>query len=250
MILYFSATGNSKYVALKTAEMIEDEAVDLFDRIRNSDRSPVCSEKPFVIVCPTYAWQIPHFIADLINETEFKGNKKIYTIMTCGGEIGNAGEYLKELYEQKGLEYCGCTGILMPDNYLVMFNTPDVEKSKKIVSDSQTAIISAAQCIKNGKKFAEPKVTALDKLYSGIINKMFYKTMIKTKPFYATGACVSCGKCKTVCPLANVKLREGKPVWGDECTHCMACICSCPQNAIEYGKKTKGKVRYRFPEDT
>lgn len=249
MILYFSATGNSRYTALKIAEIISDEAVDLFDKIRSGDHSAICSEKPWVIVCPTYAWRIPHIVADWIEKTELKGNKKIYTVMTCGGEIANAGEYVKKFYNKKGLEYCGCTGILMPDNYLVMFNTPTAEKSKKIITDSQSIITEAAICVKNGEKFAEPKITAMYRLYSSAINELFYKMSVKTKPFYATDKCVACGHCETVCPLENIKLKDGKPVWSDKCTHCMACICSCPKEAIEYGKKTKGKVRYRFPEN-
>ena len=28
--------------------------------------------------------------------------------------------------------------------------------------------------------------------------------------------------------------------------HCMACICYCPKEAMEYGKKSKGKLRYHF----
>jgi len=46
--------------------------------------------------------------------------------------------------------------------------------------------------------------------------------------------------------LNNIHLENGKPVWGKNCTHCMACICYCPKEAIEYGKKSKGKPRYHF----
>ena len=52
------------------------------------------------------------------------------------------------------------------------------------------------------------------------------------------------GKCAEVCPLQNIKLKDGKPVWGGNCTHCMACISYCPTEAIEYGKKSLGQVRY------
>ena len=41
-------------------------------------------------------------------------------------------------------------------------------------------------------------------------------------------------------------LQNGKPVWGQDCTHCMACICCCPAEAIEYGKMCLGKPRYHF----
>lgn len=40
-------------------------------------------------------------------------------------------------------------------------------------------------------------------------------------------------------PLNNIRLENGKPVWGKHCTHCMACICDCPKEAIEYGKRAK-----------
>ena len=49
-----------------------------------------------------------------------------------------------------------------------------------------------------------------------------------------------------ICPLNNIHLENSKPVWGKNCTHCMACICYCPKEAIEYGRKSKGKPRYHF----
>lgn len=39
-------------------------------------------------------------------------------------------------------------------------------------------------------------------------------------------------------------IKDHRPVWGKECTHCMACIVKCPKKAIEYGNKSKGKNRY------
>ena len=42
-------------------------------------------------------------------------------------------------------------------------------------------------------------------------------------------------------------IKDGKPVWNGKCVHCMACICSCPTEAIEYGSKSKGQPRYTCP---
>ena len=58
--------------------------------------------------------------------------------------------------------------------------------------------------------------------------------------------CIGCGKCVKNCPMNNIRLKDGKPIWGKKCTHCMACICYCPMEAIEYGKKSIGKPRYHF----
>ena len=66
---------------------------------------------------------------------------------------------------------------------------------------------------------------------------MFYRLFVKAEAFRAEDTCIGCGKCVELCPLNNIHLENGKPVWGK--THCMACICYCPKEAIEYGKKSK-----------
>lgn len=79
---------------------------------------------------------------------------------------------------------------------------------------------------------------------TGPVNPVFYRFFVKADAFRATDACIGCGRCVELCPLNNVHLKNGKPVWGKNCTHCMACICYCPKEAIEYGEKSKGKPRY------
>ena len=83
-----------------------------------------------------------------------------------------------------------------------------------------------------------------DKAKSGFINTLFYALCVSSKPFRGDDRCISCGKCEKLCPMNAVKLVDGKPVWGEGCTHCMACISYCPTKAIEYGKKSVGKRRY------
>ena len=39
------------------------------------------------------------------------------------------------------------------------------------------------------------------------------------------------------------------PVWKTNCTHCMACICRCPKEAIEYGRHSVGLPRYVFGKE-
>jgi len=60
--------------------------------------------------------------------------------------------------------------------------------------------------------------------------------------------CASCGKCAENCPMNGIIMKDGKPVWTGACTHCMACLCGCPAEAIEYGRRSVGKVRYQCPE--
>lgn len=57
MILYFSGTGNSEYVAKRIGKAIGDEVVNLFDRIKGKDYSAVQSRRPWIVAVPTYAWR-------------------------------------------------------------------------------------------------------------------------------------------------------------------------------------------------
>lgn len=143
----------------------------------------------------------------------------------------------------------GAEEIVMPENYIAMFSVPDEEKSKAIVEKALPKIRLAAEKIAKGERFEEKKYSFVDKLKSGAVNKGFYDFYVNAKGFYVSDACVGCGKCEELCPLGNITLKNAKPRWGQRCTHCMACICHCPAEAIEFGKHSQGKRRYRCPED-
>ena len=100
--------------------------------------------------------------------------------------------------------------------------------------------------ITGGKKISPGKVTFIDRMKSRLINPLFYRLFVKADGFFTTDDCTGCGICAQLCPLRNITIVGEKPVWGQECTHCMACICRCPAEAVEYGKKSEGKPRYYF----
>ena len=76
MILYFSGTGNSKYVAQRMAEALNQSPLSMNDRIRSHDTSPVETDERLVIVTPTYAWRIPRLVRDWLLETEFPAQRR------------------------------------------------------------------------------------------------------------------------------------------------------------------------------
>lgn len=244
MILYFSGTGNSEYVAKRIGKEINDEVRNLFEKIKTSDFSEIYAARPWVIVAPTYAWRIPRIVEKWLEKTNLVGSKDIYFVMTCGENIGNAGRYLEKLCAKKMMNYCGCSGITMPENYLALFSPPAADKALQIIDQAESIIDQVSLWIKDGDHFPQLTPSLGDKFISGIINAIFYPMFVHTKKFYVTDNCISCGKCVSSCPLHNVQLENGKPTWGDNCTHCMACICRCPKEAIEYGKHSKGLPRY------
>lgn len=249
MIIYFSGTGNSEYVAKKISKELQDEVLNIFEKIRTRDYSDLISDRPWVIVVPTYAWRIPRIVHEWLMKTELGGNKNIYFVMTCGADIGNAGTYLNKLCEEKGMNYRGCVSVIMPENYIALFSTPSKEEALVTIEQAEQKISSTIQCIRTDIAFPESKETFKAKFSSGFVNNIFYPIFVHSKKFYVTDACVSCKKCENVCPLENIHLNDGKPNWGNHCTHCMACICRCPKEAIEYGEHSKGMARYTCPKE-
>lgn len=248
MIFCFSGTGNSRYIANCIAKELQDNTIDLNTKIKTNDNLPIETGQDIILVVPTYAWRIPKIVSNWISETEFISAKRIWFVMDCGGEIGNAAKYNRRLAEQKNLEYMGTAQIVMPENYIAMFNAPSVTRAEKTVEKAKPDIMNAVSCIKSAKPFRAPRNNLYDRFMSGPINPVFYRFFVKADAFRSTDACIGCGKCAEKCPLNNIYLENGKPVWGKKCTHCMACICYCPAKAIEYGNKSVGKPRYHFEQ--
>ena len=244
MVIYYTGTGNSRFLAEIIAERTEDTLVDATEMMKKGKYGKFHSEKPFVFVCPTYAWQMPRVFVDFIKRSKFTGNKFTFFVMSCGSDIGNAEKQIKELCEEVDLKFKGVMGIVMPENYIAMFSAPEEKEAKQIISQAAISARKAADIIGANKYFPHTEPSLLDRAKSGVINHVFYRHMISAKKFYTTDQCIGCKKCVSECPLNNIKMVNNKPQWGNQCTHCMACICKCPTEAIEYGKHTKGKRRY------
>ena len=249
MILYFSGTGNSRHCAEYLARALGDEILDTAGFIRDGIAAELISARPWVFVCPVYAWQMPHVFEKFLRSAWLQDCRDAYFVLTCGSDIGAASENAKAICRETGLRYRGTHPVVMPENYIAMFPVPSREKSRKIVAAARPTLDAIAGCIRRGEDFPERKPNFFDRFKTNTVNPGFYQYAIRPKQFYATDACVGCGKCAEVCPLRNIMITDARPVWGGECTHCMACICGCPCEAIEYGHASRGKWRYQCPTE-
>ncbi len=249
MVIFFSGTGNSRFAAEYLAKQLRDDLLDVGKRIKVGGSDNLYSECPWIIAAPIYAWRMANVMAEYLRSTQLTGSRDAYFVLTCGSEIGDAGKYAAQLCEEIGLHYMGVLEVVMPENYIAMFNAPSDEEARSIVAKAKPVLEQGGKLIQQGKSFYAPHVSLLDRLKSGPINVGFYKFYVKADAFFATDTCTGCGCCEKACPLNNIQLKEGKPVWGKDCTHCMACICGCPTQSIEYGKRSRGKPRYQCPKD-
>ncbi len=250
MIFYFSGTGNSQWVAKQMAKTSGDELVSIPQCWKEGRRDTFSSQRPLVFVAPTYAWRLPRVVEEWLRKTRFEGNRDAYFVLTCGGSCGNAAAYAQKLCVKKGFRFCGLAPVVMPENYLALFPTPSASVGQDIIDKAKPTIAALSAQIKAGECFPERSPALKDKLQSGPVNSLFYAFTVRDRGFTVSPQkCISCGKCSQRCPLNNIDLVEGRPLWQGNCTHCMACIGGCPTEAIEYKNKSQGRHRHYIMED-
>ena len=166
MVLYFSGTGNSRYIAERIAVALGDELLSMNDRIKAGAHSPVETDERLVIVTPTYAWRIPRIVWDWLTETDFPCGTQTWFVMTCGSEIGNAAKYNRVLCQEKQLTYMGTAQIVMPENYIAMFNAPRSEEARQIVAKAEPDIDRVISAIAANQAFPQPRSNLYDRFMS------------------------------------------------------------------------------------
>ncbi|MBO4391545.1 MAG: EFR1 family ferrodoxin [Lachnospiraceae bacterium] len=248
MIYYFTGTGNSRFAAERIAAAMNEEACNISQYIKKGEAPKFTEDGVYVFVAPCYVSAPASAMLDFIDKATFPKGVRAYFVITCAASMGATPGYAKKLSEKKGFEYMGSAQIVMPQNYIAFFKMPEAEVNRSIVEAAIPEIDSLAEKIRNGENLNEKKVSGAERVFTSSIVNLYDGLFMKTKKFHVTEGCISCGKCEKVCPLGNISMQDGKPVWGKECTHCMACINLCPKQAVEYGKGTVGKRRYPGPE--
>lgn len=249
MIFYFSGTGNSKYLAQKAAENITGEVVSITQAMRenNFDFTVKRGEK-VGFVTPVYFYGIPKCVLEFLDKAEINlgGENYVFSALTCGGTTANAGKMLEKALKKKGIAVDAHFAVAMPDNYIPMYEIQSEAQARDKLKKADSIIERITEDIASGKRgdFDACKGTVFmtKALYP------LYRPMRKTKRFYVTDNCVSCGKCESGCVDRAIEMQNGKPVWvKGECTRCLRCIHACPQRAIQLGKKTENRNRYMNP---
>lgn len=244
MIIYFSGTGNSRYVAEALAERLQDELVCSNTFIKKDETGAFSSERPWVFVYPIYVSTMAGLFRSFIEKAGFSGCKDAYFVATCASDMGVSVNVGREVCKLKGLEFKGAEKVVMPQNYIALFNMTPPDEIKKRQENALRKADRIANTVREGGCLRMKGKSSAEYAMTRWIEKLYDRYFTGTKKFLVTDKCVSCSLCVKVCPLNNIRFLEGKPAWGKDCVHCMSCINRCPHQAIEYGKKTVGKERY------
>ena len=250
MIYYTSGTGNSQAVARRLAELTDDKAVAVDYEMASV--GPL-GDKRLIFVMPVHSWGPALFMMRFIKRAAFdKTISEAWAVFVCGDNCGNADKILARALKKKNITLRAAFSVQMPNNYILMkgFGTDDEDLANKKIADSELRIPQIVAAISNDSVADKTLYVRGSKpgIKSGLVYPLFARMAVKSVKFYATAACIGCGLCEKVCPTHNIKLTDGRPVWGKDCVQCVACIHRCPKRAIEYGKVSQNMGRYVHPD--
>ena len=258
MILFFSGTGNTRYCAELLAKALGDKAFDISPRRRDESISHVAASSRIVWMFPIYSWGVPPIVVDFMRHAVIDGASEVphYMVATCGDDAGNAAKMWRSLVSDCKWTPRSAYTVQMPNTYVCLpgfdVDSDELQRAKIAAAPAHIAIIAAA--IMQDDLSATPRdmVTRgrFARLKTSVIYPSFKHNGVKPQRFAVSDACTGCGTCMRTCPMYNISMKDGKPLWGNNCAMCLACSHRCPAHAVMYGHTTRHKGQYRGPETT
>jgi ferredoxin len=246
-LYYYTGTGNSLWTARTLAGELGDARIRPISWI-GSD--PVQSGADAVgMIFPVHIWGLPRKVVAFIDALANDPAKYYFAIAVNAGQVAATLLQMKKLMKAKGLFLSSGFEMAMPSNYIPWGGPGPEDKRLRRISDAKEKIGRIAAMIARGEQWPVEK----GPLWQNILFSWCYKLSFPYVPamdksFWVDEKCNACGICATICPCNNIEMKADRPDWLRHCEQCLACIQWCPQEAIQFGKKTPLYERYHHPD--
>lgn len=249
MIFYFSGTGNSFWVAKKLSETFGEQLIPITKAMTEGKEYSLSKGEGLGFVFPVYSWGPPQVVLEFLHNIRLSDTPDYpYFVCTCGDDTGKTTEIMQK-NAPKGWNFQAGYSVIMPNTYVAMpgFDVDAKQEELRKLQEAEIRILHIAECLTKRTKEFDCNEGKMPWTKTYIIRPLFNRYFIAPKKFHVSSVCIGCGICEKVCPLQNISMKNGHPIWSNNCAMCLSCYHHCPKHAIEYGNSTKQKGQYLHP---
>lgn len=243
MILYFSATGNCKYVAARLAE--GGETLSIVDCIRENRFA--FEAETIGVISPTYDWGLPSIVKTFLEKAAFR-TEYLYFVATYGTTPGASGALANEAIRGRSID--AYYAVRMVDTWTPIFDLSTPEKVARYTKHTESQLDAILQSVRERRtnRHMSPRTPVIfTKLFA---EPIYNHSVRRTANLHVEDGCIGCGLCARKCPVQAIEMREKRPVWiKEKCVMCLGCLHRCPKFAIQYGNRTQNHGQYQNPKE-
>lgn len=246
IIYYFSGTGNSLKVAKGLAKEIKNTELVQITKDNMKIKSDKLLER-IGIIFPVYKSGLPILVKEFLENLEINKKAYVFAVATYGAAAGASFVQIEQILNNKNAKLSAAFGVSMPGNYQVMYSPFSEKTQQKRFAKEEVKTKEIAKSISNNEIVQWSGVG--NHIMSALGNLMYkgFNPYEMDKNFWSDENCNGCSTCSKLCPVNNIEMKDGKPIWNHRCEQCMACMQWCPKKSIQYKKVTIKRGRYTHP---
>ena len=252
LLFYYTGTGNSLWTARSLAPGLGETTIL---PMSSGHAAGITDAAPDIIgmIFPVHVWGVPRRAVAFVDALPAAAARAYcFAVAVNAGQVAATLLQLGKLLQAKGASLSSGFSLVMPSNYIPWGGPgPKALQIKRFVR-AQGKLSKIVDIVAAKQVRPVEKGPFWQNIFFSWINRKTYPHIpAMDKHFRVDDRCNGCGICRNVCPTDNIEMEgTGKPCWRGHCEQCLACIQWCPQEAIQFGKRTQRFERYHHPEVT
>jgi flavodoxin/NAD-dependent dihydropyrimidine dehydrogenase PreA subunit len=241
LIVYFSQMGSTAEVANSLSDDLREQgwSIDMVNLAEDS--SPMVEDYDVLgIGTPTFFFRPPALVTEFVDEIPPLEGRPFFVFALYSLHVGDTGNDIRERLAEKGGSDIGYLKIRGTNHFpgytrkgILFCPENPTEAELDIVSEFASSLFGRYQDDGLPVQELDPKPPRMYRLERVASRRWLTNNLLSRTFSVDEEACISCGKCVSVCPTENIHLHDsGIPKWGHDCILCLSCEITCPEDAI------------------
>ena len=247
VILYFSGTGNSRFVAEHFAKRMQAAAYSIEQDV---DFEGLPAQEDSVAVCyPIYGSCVPRILREFVAEhPACFAEKKLIIFCTQMLFSGDGARAFARLLPGGEDRVIYAEHFLMPNN-ICNFSLFPIREKERLQKPPKALKRLDRVCAGLQKGIVKKRGWNWFSTLLGKVQNVSWPKIEQQgrSSFLADESCIGCGLCVKSCPAHNLELIEGRVVQKDNCTLCYRCVNLCPKQSCTVFLHKKPVKQYKGP---